>query len=105
MDDGFQVDLLALTRAADGITGVLDDVTSRPLTSPDVETGHGELAQALVSFTNAWREGVGTLTADGRELAAGLSATSEAYQRVEAASLPAFDGVLGAPRGPDPGLR
>jgi hypothetical protein len=86
MADGFAVDLAALTEAANGVNGVLEEVGQLPVTDiphDEAHFGHHDLANALGDFLSRWKRGVSNLCSDGKQVADRLTANVNAYQKAE----------------------
>ena len=100
VSDGFRVDLGALTRASDGIDGVLYDVGNNKVSDIKVgksAVGHDRLASSISDFCDRWDRGVNNLAKDGQAVADRLRANVDAYDKTEKAITGIFSG-----RGPDP---
>lgn len=86
MAGGFAVDLGALEQAAAGVNGTLDQVGRQRVSDiPHDESaiGHTDLASTLSDFLDRWQRGVDNLAKDGQEIAACLTANTNAYRAVE----------------------
>lgn len=109
MADGFQVDLTALQQAAQGVDGVLDEVSVQSvgnIPSGSNAIGHLGLANTLADFLSRWTRGVDNLASDGHEIAAQLTANVNAYTAAEEHARGRFT-VLGGElkgSGTDPGV-
>lgn len=102
VSDGFHVDLAALTLAARGIDGVVQQVAARDVGAVDgVDVGHARLASAVGSFCDRWASGVGNLAHDAQETSARLDGCLAAYRTADTAVHDQF--FSGS--GPDPGAR
>jgi hypothetical protein len=84
---GFSVDFDALERAAAGVAGVLQEVSTQPLSQIPCDTaviGHPGLAAALADFLSGWQQGVDDLVTEGAGIVQRLHANVAAYQEAEA---------------------
>ena len=86
MADGFRVDLTALQQAAQGVNGVLDEISSQSvgdIPHGSDAIGHSGLASTFSDFLSRWTRGVDNLASDGREIASRLTANVNAYTEAE----------------------
>ena len=105
MGQGYEVDLLAMSESADGITHAVDTVSAHPVdaTNASVTTlGHGRLAETLGDFAHRWQKGIENLTEDGRAIAAAVTAARDTYAATDADSGHRLDSVVRVDAGPDP---
>lgn len=105
MAEGFRVDLDALERAAEGVSGTLAQVRRHKISDIDCAKsafGHDHLADTVADFCARWQLGVDNLAKDGREVTGRLTESAVAYQKVEAAAKDHFGGIVQSPTGPDP---
>jgi hypothetical protein len=103
---GYFVDFDALERAAAGVDGILQQLSTQPLnTIPhDVAViGHPALSTALADFTTGWQQGVDNLVTEGESIAGRLRANVAAYRTVEDHLVRVCGGLVGV--GTDPGVR
>ncbi|MFG2530094.1 type VII secretion target [Streptomyces sp. NPDC048516] len=97
MGEHYQVDLEALEKAATGVNGTLDQISIKKVS--DIEhdeagVGHEQLADTLSGFLDRWQRGVDNLAKDGQEIATRLTASVNAYRRVEEHTHKQFHGIL-----------
>lgn len=107
MSSGYQVDLVALRPAADGIARTIGQVSAHPVASLAGgvgELGHERLAHSIAEFCDCWQAGVTLLVEDGRAAGEHPGAAATAYARTDGAAVRDFDGILRDP-GPDPAPR
>jgi hypothetical protein len=108
MAGGFQVDIGALERAAAGVDGTLDEASQQQVSDipqDGAAFGHELLASTLANFCSRWQQGVDSLTKDGREIAARLTANVKIYRKAEQNIKDTItNGILDGP-GPDPGAQ
>ncbi|TCK20426.1 hypothetical protein [Pseudonocardia endophytica] len=83
MDDGFHVDVTALTRIADQILDAVRSVGTPVVDGGAEVVGHARLAAGITGFHDRWAAGVADLTGDAREIATRLADCAEAYRRGE----------------------
>lgn len=106
MCEGFEVDVLALRQAADGIGRTVEAVRTRPLdASSRPDLGHDRLAGATEELLARWQRGVENLVADGRAVTSALTAAAQAYERDDLGGARALDGIVRSETVPDPGPR
>lgn len=97
MDDGFHVDLAALKGAAEGINGVLDQVSRRKVSDIDCApeaVGHGRLSEVVADFCDRWSIGVENLAKDAQEVSGRLTECVKSYEEVDRGALDRFDQIL-----------
>ncbi|MFG2399171.1 hypothetical protein [Streptomyces lydicus] len=97
MGEHYQVDLVALEKAATGVNGTLDQIRIKKVSDiahEETEVGHQQLASTLSDFLDRWQRGVDNLAKDGQEIATRLTATVNAYHRVEEHTHKQFHGIL-----------
>lgn len=86
MATGFSVDVGALQRAADGVTGTLAQVSAESVSSITCDPaaiGYQPLSDTLSDFLSRWQLGVTNLATDGQQIVTRLQANLQAYQGVE----------------------
>lgn len=110
MADGFRVDLTALQQAAQGVVGVLDEVSLQSVGNiphGSNAIGHSGLAATFSDFLSRWDRGVDNLASDGRGIAAQLTANVNAYAEAEQHAHGRFIVIGSEFEGPgaDPGVR
>lgn len=86
MTEGFRVDLTALQQAAQGVSGVLDELAAQSvgdIPHDSAAIGHPGLAGTVADFLSRWNRGVDNLASDGREISSRLTANANAYATAE----------------------
>ncbi|MFH8593688.1 hypothetical protein [Streptomyces rimosus] len=97
MGDHYRVDLGALEKAATGVNGTLDEISVQKVSAiphDESEVGHEALASVLSDFLDRWQRGVDNLAQDGKEIATRLTASVNAYRKVEDHTHKQFHGIL-----------
>lgn len=108
MAEGFQVDLDALQRAAEGIMDTLDAMATKKVSDIDAAEsafGHDALGATVSDFCERWQIGVEHLAKDGQEIVDRLVASVYAYAHVERTMTETFSGMVGQSTGPDPAVQ
>ena len=86
MSDGFEVDLTALVRAAEGVNGVIADMANNKVSNiggAAANYGDDSLAGSVSDFCGRWEIGVEHLTNDARQISGRLILSALAYARAE----------------------
>jgi len=90
----FSVDLDALTRAANGIHDVLEELGAHKVADIDCNQaafGHDRLAGTVRDFCHRWQNGVMNLTHDGAQIADRLAQSALTYHEAEATAVDALE--------------
>lgn len=99
---GFMVDLGALTKASDGIDGVLYDVANNKVSdikADESAVGHDKLSSSISDFCDRWDRGVDNLAKDGKAVSDRLRANVRSYRQTEHAVTGIFSGTGQDPAG------
>jgi hypothetical protein len=105
VSDGFEVDLTSLVRAAEGVNGVITDMTYHKVSDIDgsgADYGDSELASVMSDFCDRWNIGVTNLLKDVQQVATRLTDSADAYAKAEHANVSMLNGVLERHSGADP---
>jgi hypothetical protein len=105
VSDGFEVDLTSLVHAAEGVNGVITDMTYNKVSNisgSGADYGDGDLASVMSDFCARWEIGVDNLTKDAQQVAARLMQSADAYAKAEHANVSMLSGILERRTGTDP---
>lgn len=108
MADGFEVDLGALRRAAEGVADTLAAMATRKVSDIDASVdafGHEDLGKTVRDFCDRWNIGVGHLAEDGREVVDRLQRATFTYEAADRNSGEDFAGIVRRLDGTDPAAR
>jgi hypothetical protein len=105
MSDGFQVDLGALVKAAEGVNGVMSDLQNNKVSNiggAAADYGDGDLAATVSDFCGRWEIGVENLANDANQVATRLWLSAAAYAKAEKTIIAQLAGVFQSRTGTDP---
>lgn len=95
--DGFEVDLLALRRVANGMSGILSGFGAHRVRDgipPADALAHDELAAALREFAERWERGIDVLRTDGEQFRVRITDTADAYEQADQQAAGLFAAIL-----------
>jgi hypothetical protein len=107
MSEGFEVDLTALVKAADGVNGTITALANKKVSdigAAAADYGNDALAGTCSDFCSRWEIGVENLTKDASQVAGRLVLCALAYAKAEKKVIAQLSGTMQG-KGTDPAAK